>query len=112
MNETSQLNASMWLMVVIQSMTAIDLPGHGPRKLPAPKVYVLVIVLWSIFGLMADAGLSKAAAAMSWVTVLTATVVGQAGHIGAAGTTLINFLNDIPKIFGTQPPPTQGTILE
>jgi len=108
MNEATQLNASMWLMITVQTIGAIDLPGHGPRKLPAPKAYVAVIVLWSIFGLMADGGFGRAAAAMSWVTVLTAMVVGPAGK------TFTNFLKLTGQTFGTKAPTSQqpqGTIL-
>lgn len=85
-------------MIAVQCMGAIDLPGHGPRKLPAPKVFVAITVLWSIFGIMADAGAAKQAAIMSWVTLLTAMVVGP------AGTTLNDFLKIVAQNFGTPPP--------
>lgn len=103
MNPTTSLQASMWLMIAIQTMSGIDLPGHGPRKMPAPKVFVAIVVLWSIFGIMADAGMGKVVQAMSWVTVLTALVIGP------AGTTLNNFLKAIAQNFGTALPPGQGT---
>lgn len=91
MNETAQVQASMWLMIVIQTLNAIDLPGHGKpgigpkghnrdnmvRQMPAPKTYVAIIVLWSTFGLLIDVGFGKAAAAFSWVVVLVA-LVGKA----------------------------------
>jgi len=121
MNPESQLNASMWLMIVIQTVGAIDIPGHGKpkkgengkllpeRKLPAPKVYVATIVLWSIFGLIADAGQGKAAAMMSWVTTLTAMVIGPfggvlAGSTNAQGVFQSGLLQKISQIFGTAQP--------
>jgi hypothetical protein len=113
----------MWLMIIIQILNGIDLPGHGPRKLPAPKMFVAVIVLWSIFGLLVDAGQARAAKIMAWAAVLVALlgpplaagVVPGANATGAspAGTTLLNLLKTISKNFGTTPTgtavsPTQG----
>jgi len=103
----------MWLMIVVQTIGAIDLPGnHGPgsktRKLPAPRTYVAVVVLWSIFGLLVDAGQRKAAVTMAWVTVLTGAVIGPFGAIAT------NFLKTVAQNFQSAPPASgasQGTIL-
>jgi hypothetical protein len=105
MNSETQLNASMWLMIAVRTIGAIDLPGHGPRKLPAPKVYVAIIILWSIFGLIADAGQQRAAAIMSWVTVLTAAVMGPFGN------TAISFLKLTAQTFAIPNPTPQGETL-
>lgn len=122
MNEQSQLNASMWLMITVQTIGAIDNPGHGhpgvgrdgkaaqvTRKMPAPKTYVAVAVLWSIFGLITDAGQGKAAVAMAWITTLTAMVIGPFGSVGT------KFLKTIADNFYTAPQQqgatTQGATL-
>lgn len=105
MNPNRQLQGSFWLMVATQTITAVDMPGKGARKMPAPRAYLATIILWSIFGLIADAGGEKAAAAMGWVTVLTGMVVGT------AGTTLTDFLNNVAKAVAPTVPklPTTGS---
>lgn len=97
MNYDRQLQGSFWLMIALQTIGAIDMPGKGPRKLPAPRTYVAVIVLWSILGLVSDAGAAKAAAVMGWITVLTGAVVGP------FGLTATNFLTTISSKFGVAP---------
>ena len=120
MNKNAQLTATMWLMVIVQTIGALDLPGHvqkgapvgaKTRKLPAPRTYVAVAVLWSIFGLIADAGQAKAAVSMAWVTTLTAIVLGPVGAT-LVGTTKNpgGFLGLIAKNFSTAPPTPQGTV--
>ena len=76
MNPDRQLHGSFFLMLAVQTIGALDMPGKGKRKLPSPRTYVAAIVVWAILGLVSDAGASRAAAVMGWVTVLTATVVG------------------------------------
>lgn len=100
MNPNRQLQGSFWLMIAIQTITAIDMPGRGRRKLPAPRAYVAAIVTWSILGLIADAGGEKAAAAMGWVMVLVGMVLGTMGK------TLTDFLNTIADQFAIPKPPT------
>lgn|SRR5487761_682197 len=100
MNPDNSLQASMWLLILIQTIGAIDLPteankGKKLRKLPAPRVYVAVVITWAVLRLIADAGQERAAAVMGWVMVVAAMVVGP------AGTTLINFFNSIANNFGT-----------
>jgi hypothetical protein len=123
MNETTQVQATMWLMVVIQTLNAIDLPGHGPRKMPAPKTYVAIIVLWSTFGLMIDAGLGRAASAMAWVVVLVSlvgkalpagmSILSPSGQLNANATpasqSLSKFLQVIASQFGTNPSSTPAS---
>lgn len=97
MNYDRQIQGSFWLMIAIQVIGAVDMPGKGARKLPAPRAFVVVIVMWSILGLIADAGAAKAAAVMGWVTVLTGAVIGPFGNIA------VGFLNTISSQFGVQP---------
>ena len=82
MNPEKSLMASMWVLIIGQTIGGVDLPGSGPRKLPAPRNYVAVIVLWSLMGLAVDAGsagLARATAMFSWLVVLTGMVVGPFG---------------------------------
>lgn len=101
-NPNRQLQVTFWLMIAIQTITAIDMPGKGARKLPAPKAYVAAIVLWSIFGVIADAGGERAAAAMAWVTLLSGAVLGTMGK------TLTDFLDTVAKLFAVPKAPTTG----
>lgn len=94
MNPNRQLQASFWIMLTTQTITAIDMPGKGPRKLPAPRAYIAAIALWSIFGLIADAGSDRAAATMAWVTLLAGVTLGTMGK------TLTDFMNTIANQFG------------
>lgn len=98
----------MWLMIFIRTMGAIDLPGHGKRKLPAPGNYVAIVILWSIFGIIADMGAVKAAAIMGWTTLVTSLLVPGS----PAAPSLIKFLNVISANFGVTPSkaPPQGTV--
>lgn len=99
MNPNRQLQASFWLMIATQTITAIDMPGKGNRKLPAPRAYVAAIILWSIFGLIADAGGERAASAMAWVTLLSGMVMGTMGK------TLTDFLHTVGVQFAVVKPP-------
>jgi hypothetical protein len=93
----------MWLMVALQTIGSVDITGKGPRKLPAPKVYVAIVIVWSILGLVSDAGQSRAAALMGWLMVLTGMVVGP------FGTTAVKFLNTVAANFGAAPIQPGGT---
>lgn len=95
MNHNRQLQGSFWLMIAIQIIGAVDMPGKGPRKLPAPRAFVAPVILWAILGLIADAGAEAAAAAMGWVTVLVGAVVGPFGDV------INNFLATVGTQFGT-----------
>ena len=97
------MSAAFWVMVALQSMGSVDMPGSGPRKMPAPRSYVAIIVLFSTLHLVADAGAERAAGAMAWVTVLVGIVKGPFGD------KLSNFFNTVADNFGIQPPPGQQT---
>lgn len=94
MGNDQAVDAAFWTMVVLQSIGSVDMPGKGERKLPAPRAYVSIIVLFSILHLIADAGASRAAGVMAWVTVLFGMVKGPFGNI------LTNFLNNVATNFG------------
>ncbi len=93
MNYNNSLQTSQWVMFFLQTISAIDLPGNGPRKLPAPKAYVAIIAVWSGLDILADTGRARAASIVGWVLVLTSLVVGPNGTVAVA------FLRDIAKLY-------------
>lgn len=80
----NSLQASFWLMVVIQTIGSVDMPGKGPRKMPSPRSYGAIIIAWGVLLLVADAGgqgAGRAAKTMGWVIVLAGMVLGPFGSI-------------------------------
>lgn len=69
----------MWVMIVLQTLGAVDMPGKGVRKLPSPRVYVPVIVSFAVLELIADMGMSRAAKYLGWLAVLATLVLGPFG---------------------------------
>lgn len=103
-NPDRQLQVTFWLMIAIQTITALDVtPAKGPRKLPAPRAYVAAVILWAIFGVIADAGGERAAAALAWMTLLSGAIMGTMGK------TLTDFLATVANLFAApKPPPSSG----
>lgn len=89
----SSLETSFWLMVILQTIGSVDMPGSGPRKLPAPRQYVPIVIAWSVLQLVADTGRERAANSVAWVIVLAGMVVGP------FGTKLVNLINGTAKQF-------------
>lgn len=93
MNEqANSLQASFWAMIVLQTLGSVDMPGRGPRKMPAPRAYAAIIVTWGVLQLAADMGgerAGRAAKAMAWVIVLAGMVVGPFGSL------VTNLLNSV-----------------
>jgi hypothetical protein len=79
---SDSLQSSFWLMVAIQTIGSVDLPGVGERKMPAPRQYVAIVVTWLVLNLMAGigAGAQRAATALGWLVVLTGMVAGPFGQ--------------------------------
>lgn len=75
------LQTSFWVMVLIQTIGSVDMPGRGPRKMPAPRQYVAIFVTWLVLQLAAgiSAGAERAAAALGWLLVLVGMVAGPFG---------------------------------
>lgn len=99
MNDRRLLSATFWAMVIVQTIGSVDLPGYGTRKLPSPKQYVAIVVLWGILNLVADAGPSyaKFASKLSALVLLTGAVAGP------FGSRAIGFLNLISHAFSLAP---------
>jgi len=101
MSENS-VTAAFWVMVALQTMGSVDMPGRGDRKMPSPRAYVAILVLFGTLHLIADAGAQRAASVMAWVTVLTGLVIGP------FGTRLTNFYNAVANQFAI--PPTNAPV--
>lgn len=100
--DSASISGAFWLMVALQTMGSLDMPGKGPRKMPAPRSYVAIIVLFSTLHLIADAGMQRAAAVMAWGTVLVGLVLGP------FGAKLSNFFNVVADKFAIAPPTGQA----
>ena len=74
------LNATFWTMIVLQTIGSVDMPGMGNRKLPAPRAYVAIVVLWGSLSIAADLGQERIANAMAVLVTLTGAVVGPFGQ--------------------------------
>lgn len=68
-------------MILVQTIGSVDMPGSGPRKMPAPRQYVAILVTWLVLQLVStiNQGAQKATAAIGWALVLTGLVVGPFG---------------------------------
>ena len=82
--------ATFFAMLTLQTVGTID----AKHKLPAPKQFVAISVLWASLFLIADMGYAKAAARFSLLLLLAASVVGPFGQ------RLIDFVNMIASRFG------------
>ena len=102
MSDAKTVQTTMWAMILIQTIGSVDLPGSGARKLPSPRAYVAIIVLWSTLTMLAETSASKFASRMAVALVFTGAVVGPFGQRFAS------FLNTTAHLFPTTPP-AQGT---
>lgn len=96
MNEES-LQTSFWVMVVVQTIGSVDMPGKGARKMPSPRQYVAIVVTWLV--LMFVAGINeqtaRATRAIGWALVLTGMVIGPFGK------RLVSLFNGIAGTIGS-----------
>lgn len=76
------LQTSFWTMILVQTIGSVDMPGRGPRKMPAPRQYVAILVTWLVLQLIAGlgAGAARATAAIGWLLVLTGLILGPFGR--------------------------------
>lgn len=101
MDPSASLQASFWSSIVLQTLGSVDMPGGGPRKMPAPRAYLAVIITWGGLQLLADTGRERAASVVGWVFVLSALVLGPFGK------RLVNLLDLTAAQVSNQP--QQGT---
>lgn len=104
------LQASFWLMVVLQTIGSIDLPNskNAPykvaRKLPAPKQYVAIVIVWATLHLLGDAGYGRPSAIAGWVMVLTGMVTGPFGK------RFVGFVQDAANLYPTNPQANESQV--
>jgi hypothetical protein len=84
----------MWAAIGIQTIGAVDPPGQGPRKLPAPGQYVAIFAAWSVLQFMASGTMARGARAASIVFLLVTVVLGPGGN------RLIALMGSITTMFG------------
>jgi hypothetical protein len=98
-NPSQTVETTLWITLLLQTLGAVDAPGKGPRKLPAPRAYAAVLIVWTSLAFMADSGPvgARAARSMSWLLVLVTLVLGPSGKI------LTGFLAAAARDYGTTP---------
>lgn len=90
---------STWIaMLILQTIGTVD----TQRRLPAPRQFAAISVLWGMLFLAADTGLGRVASRLSILVLLTASVVGP------FGTRFVTFLTTIARQFAANP--TTGAI--
>lgn len=95
MSPSQSLETSLWAAMILQTLGAVDAPGSGPRKLPAPRAYAAIFIVWTVLGFVADssAAAARAARTAAWVTVLATLVLGGAGQ------RLASFLQNVAGLY-------------
>lgn len=77
--QVNSLQTSFWVMVVLQTLGSVDMPGRGPRKMPSPRNYLAIIILWGVLQVIADTGRERGVVIFAWVVVLAGMVLGPFG---------------------------------
>ena len=80
-------------MVFIRTLGEVDMPGSGPRKLPAPGIYVAIVFAWLGLEILAESDMEDAANTAGWGIVLASLVLGPFGN------RLVKFINVIGNDF-------------
>lgn len=86
------IQSTFFLMIVIQTIGSID----SKNRLPAPRQFAAIGVLWGILFLAADSAMNKIAARLSVLVVLTGMVIGPFGKVA------IGFLNKVATEFAPE----------
>lgn len=103
MSDQRIIESTFWVMVVLQTIGSIDMPGAGARKMPAPRQYVAIVVLWAILGLAADTGLRRPASRFALLLVLVGMVLGP---FGQRAVSFLNTTASLGNAVNTQAPTT------
>lgn len=96
------LSATFWTMIVVQTLGSTDIFTAGPRKLPAPKQFVAIGVLWGIFHLFEGSKYERVFASLSILVVLSAAVLGPFGGVA------LGFLSYVSSRFSLAPAGSGG----
>jgi hypothetical protein len=100
---SDSLQTSFWVMVLIQSIGSVDMPGRGQRKMPSPRQYIAIVVTWTVLFLIAGVGegARRATASLGWLMVLAGMVIGP------FGVRVIGLFNTVATNFGSTSSPGQ-----
>jgi hypothetical protein len=101
-NPERTLSSTFWAMLLVQAVGSTDIFTPGPRKLPAPKQFVAIGVLWSIFHMAEGTRLARPAAALSLLVLVTAMVLGPFGP------QFLTFLGYVSQRFSLAPATPAG----
>jgi hypothetical protein len=96
------ISSTFWLMVIVQTIGSTDIFTAGPRKLPAPKQFVAIGVLWSIFHLFEGSRYERLFSSLSVLVVLAAVVLGPFGGVA------LGFLSYVASRFSLAPAGAPG----
>lgn len=98
MNPERTVSNTFWAMVIVQTLGSVDIFTRGPRKMPAPRQFVAIGVVWSVFHMAAESrSFGRLAAHLSILTLLTALVLGP------FGTQALAFLDFVGQRFSLAP---------
>lgn len=75
------LETSFWVMVLVQTIGSVDMPGSGARKMPSPRSYIAIVVTWTVLFVAAGIGQQarRGATAFAWLLVLAGFTIGPFG---------------------------------
>ena len=96
------LSATFWAMILVQTIASADIFTKGPRKLPAPKQYVAIGVLWAILHMFEGTRFARVAAQLSVLVLLAGAVLGPFGGVA------IGFLSYVSQRFSLAPAASPG----
>lgn len=99
MNYEQSLQTSFWTMILVQTIGSVDMPGRGPRKMPAPRQYIAILLTWLVLQLASSvsAGAARATAAIGWLLVLVGLVLGPFGK------QVVNLFTTVSQQFAPTP---------
>lgn len=95
-NDQNVIQLTMWIMILAQTIGSVDMPGTGGRKMPAPRQYVAIVILWTILSMIGDTDTwHRPAAVFSILATLTAMVLGPFGQ------RITSFIGDLAGVAQT-----------
>lgn len=103
MSDAKTVQSTMWIMILLQTIGSVDMPGQGARKLPAPRAYVAIAILWTTLAFIAETRYSKFASRMAVALVIAGAVTGPFGK------RFVSFIGSAANTFPTTPPNTSET---
>lgn len=85
MKPSRVIHGTFLVMIIVQTVGNVD----SKHRLPAPRQFVAIGVLWGILFLMADTGYAKIAARLSVLVLLTGMIIGPFGKVVVGALTAV-----------------------